>query len=101
MVTAETVSQTVSQPGWLDLLLPLLIVIVTGVAAWWLVRRRGSLLRTQGPLQLVQVLPVGPRERLLLVRVGEQHWLCGATPAQISLIARVDDVADADARAQA
>lgn len=72
--------------GMLDLLLPLLLVIATGAAAWWLVRRRGSLLRGDGPLQIVQVVPVGPRERVLLLRIGDRHLLCGATPAQITLL---------------
>lgn len=88
-VAAQT--EVPEAPSVIDLLLPLVIVIVTGAVAWWLVRRRGSLLRSDGPLQLVQVMPIGPRERLLLVKIGERQWLCGATPSQISLLAEVTE----------
>ncbi len=79
-------------PSWVDLLLPLVMVLVTGAVAWWLVRRRGGLTGQNGPVKLVQVLPVGPRERLLLVRIGDRHWLCGSTPAQITLISAVSEL---------
>ena len=81
-------------PTVFDLLLPLLLVLVTGALAWWLVKRRGSLTKGDGPVQLLQIVAVGPRERLLLVRVGERQLLCGATPAQITLLAQLDPPAD-------
>lgn len=80
-------------PSWIDLLLPLVLVIVTGAVAWWLVKRRGSLTNSNGPVQLLQVLAVGPRERLLLVKVGDRQLLCGATPAQITLLATLPEAA--------
>lgn len=71
-------------PGLFELLMPLVIVIAAGALAWYLVRRRGSFVRSDGPVQLVQVMPVGTRERLLLVRIDNRYCLLGATPVQIS-----------------
>lgn len=91
------IASTEGAPGLIDLLLPLIVVIAAGVAAWWLMRRRGGLVRSDGPVQLVQVLPLGPRERVLVLRAGERLLVCGATPAQITLIAQLP--AEAQARA--
>lgn len=67
---------------------PLLIVVALGLVAWWLVRSRGSLLQRGGPVQLVQIVPLGPRERLLLVELDGERLLIGSTANQITLLSR-------------
>lgn len=83
----------VAEPAlpWFELLAPLLLLALLAVITSWWLRRRGGLLRRQGPLRLVQVLPVGPREKLLLVQTGsdENYLLIGVTPTGISALGRV------------
>lgn len=74
-----------------DFLLPLLIVLAAGALAWWLVHRRGWRASRQGPIEILHVLPLGTRERLLLVRVRGRTLLLGITPNRIGLVERFDD----------
>lgn len=71
---------------WLDFTLPFALVAVAGVAAWWLVRRYGVKWQRGGTLEVVQALQLGARERVLLIRVGDEYLLLGATPGRISLL---------------
>jgi len=72
----------------LSLWLPLIVIVVLGVLAWWLVRSRMGLVQKDGPLKLVQILPVGPRERLLVVEIEGRRLLIGATPQHLTLLDR-------------
>lgn len=68
----------------LALLMPVLIVLALGVASlWWVRRRFGGALLPQGPLRVVQIVPVGPRERLLLLEHDGSRWFCGVTANSI------------------
>lgn len=83
--------------GWTDVLLPLALALLAAGAAWWLMRLRGGRwARKGGPVEIVQVLPLGTRERILLVRVADEYLLVGATPTQINLIQRVTDPSPLD-----
>ena len=59
------------------------LVMIVGVA--WLLRRSplGALSRGHGPLRVVATLPLGPKERLVLVEAGESRILLGVAPAGI------------------
>lgn len=78
-------------------LLPLLIVTALGIAAWIALRffQRSGWQR-DGPIRVVQAIPLGPRERLVVVSIAgddgaERRLLVGTTPQQIRLIERLDD----------
>jgi len=72
---------------------PLLLVVGALVAAGLLLKRwRGSLGGSAGPLQLVHVIALGPRERLALVKVGSRYIVVGVTPTAISRIAELSDI---------
>lgn len=78
-------------------LLPLLIVTALGIAAWIALRffQRSGWQRN-GPIRLVQAIPLGPRERLVVVSIAdddgaERRLVVGTTPQQIRLIERLDD----------
>lgn len=84
VVLSGTGSSDISAFG--ALWLPTLIVVALGLLAWWLVRSRGSLVQRDGPMRLVQIMPVGPRERLLLVELEGRRLLVGATGQQLTLL---------------
>jgi flagellar biogenesis protein FliO len=78
-----------------SLLVPLALILGAGVAAVVVLRYwRGSMGRREGPLQLVHVIALGPRERLALVKVGARYLVVGITPTQISTVAQLESIAD-------
>lgn len=71
-MSAEAVSEapaTSSVAGeLLAILLPLAFIIAGLLVVLRLVRRRYKLTGTDAPLSILQILPLGPRERLVLVK---------------------------------
>jgi len=91
-----------SAGGVLRVALALLVVLAAVFAAGWLSRR----LRGFGPvrghqLELLAQLPLGPRERAVLLRVGSQQLLLGVAPGSVStlhvLASNSDEAASAPA----
>jgi flagellar protein FliO/FliZ len=71
---------------------PLLVIVGAAAAATWFLRRwKGSLGRRDGPLQLVHVIALGPRERIALVKVGARYLVVGITGQHINTLAEVAD----------
>lgn len=72
----------------LRLIFALILVLLVFFALIWLFRRMqpGSMGSAGSPMRVLASLPLGARERLLLVEVGKQQLLLGATPAGISLL---------------
>ncbi len=73
--------------GFAMMMLKLAIVLALIVGGGWLVKR---LRRGQRPgnstLEVLDVLPVGPKERILLVRAGDIQLLVGSAPGCISTL---------------
>lgn len=61
-----------------------LVLISIVVLAWALKRLQRLPSKMRGALRIVGALSVGPRERLLLVQVGETQLLMGVAPGRIS-----------------
>lgn len=81
-----------------SLVVPFVVILAAAAGATLLLRRwRGSFSRRDGPLQLVHVIALGPRERLALVKVANRYLVVGITPAQISRVAELDDLLDGSA----
>jgi flagellar protein FliO/FliZ len=81
-----------------SLILPLLLVVATLLAAFYLLRRRFGLATRDGPLRVAQVIAVGPRERIVLLDLDDRQLLVGVTSAEITHLATLaprDDIADA------
>jgi flagellar protein FliO/FliZ len=82
-----------------SLLLPLILIVAAAAAATFLVTRwKGSAIKRDGPLQMLHVLPLGPRERLVLVKAGSRYLVVGIAPGRVSRIAefeRLDEAAEA------
>jgi len=47
-----------------------------------------------GQMRVIASLPVGYKEKLLVVKVGEQQWLIGVTPQQVKFLYRLDTPLD-------
>jgi flagellar protein FliO/FliZ len=74
----------------LGLVLPLLVVMFALAALWWVMRRQGGRGSASGPARIVQVMAVGPRERILIVDHDTQRIMLGVTPTAISLLAHLE-----------
>ncbi|MFN4289884.1 MAG: flagellar biosynthetic protein FliO [Permianibacter sp.] len=83
--SAETVEAAAAVPSVGRLLFGLLAVLGLLLVCAWLVRR-GGLTGQSGVIKVVAQTPVGTRERLVLIQVGEQQLLIGVTAQQISLL---------------
>ena len=82
-------SSSVWGGAWLGLVtLSMLIVLVAVVV--WLYRRGTQGTATGGQIQLLAAFPVGPRERLLVVRMGDRIVALGHTPSQISYLTELE-----------
>jgi len=81
--------------GITSLVVALILVAGAAAAATWVLRHwKGSVGRREGPLQLLHVIAVGPRERLALVKIGGRYLVVGITPASITRVAELSDIQD-------
>ena len=84
--------------SWTSLLVPTVLVLVAGAAATFVLKRwKGAVGGRDGPLQLVHVIALGPRERLALVKVGARYLVVGITPNNVNRIAELYDIQQANA----
>jgi len=76
-----------SAGGVLRVALALLVVLAAVFAAGWLSRRLRGFGPTRGQqLELLAQLPLGPRERAVLLRVGAQQLLLGVAQGSVRLL---------------
>ena len=70
-----------------EILLGLFAVLVfIGVVAW-LVRRMPGLTRSaDGSMRVIAGIPVGQRERIILVQVGDEQLVVGVAPGRVELL---------------
>lgn len=81
VLTAEAILQMVLGLG--------LVVGVILLLAWGL--RRLSNLHPSGKMKVVATLPLGTRERAMLIEVGDRQVLLGVAPGRVSLLADYPD----------
>jgi flagellar protein FliO/FliZ len=84
---AASSAPAVSAGGLLSVSLALLIVLGAIFALAWLARRMrtfGS--RARGALEILASLPLGTKERAVLVKVGDAQILLGVAPGQVSTL---------------
>lgn len=77
-----------------SMIVPLVLVVGSMIVALVFVRRRFGIVSADGPMRVRQILAVGPRERVVLLEVGEHTVILGVTSANVShiaLIARARD----------
>ena len=76
---------------WSSMAVTVLALAFVLALAWVFLRllKRATTLRSvdgQAPWQVVQAVPLGGRERLLVVRQGEHEYVLGVTAASVQLI---------------
>ncbi len=75
----------------LGILLPLALIIVALVAVLYLVRRRFGLTGQDAPLSILQILPVGSRERIVLVKSRSGRvFVVGVGAQTVNLITNLE-----------
>ena len=81
----------VNPPGWSTWLLSSLMVIGL-ILVLGLLLKKSQLVSAMGggQMKVVASLPLGYKERLLVVKVGEQQLLLGVTPQQVNFLYRLD-----------
>jgi len=76
----------------LNMVLGLLFLLGLVALAWWFVKRTGGM---QWPgaraMKVITALPVGARERVLLIEVGGQQLLIGVAPGRVNLLHRFEE----------
>lgn len=58
--------------------------------AWLLKRMKFPALTNQQGLSVIRQIPVGTKERIMIVQAGEEQFLVGVTSQSIQLIAKLD-----------
>lgn len=88
-VSAATPS---SSGGYTLISVLMLMLLALGVAALaWLMRRNAGVPGVGGALvRVVAAQPLGQRERLVVVKVGERLFLLGHTASQISMLSELN-----------
>ncbi len=94
-VSAEAVVETPAAPSLagelLAIVLPLALIIAGLLVVLRLVRRRYGLTGPEAPLSILQILPLGPRERLVLVKARSGRVFTVGVGAQaVSFITELD-----------
>ncbi len=79
---------TVSLMQWLGS--SLLVIVLILALAWMLKKSRLVPAMAPGQMRVISMLPLGNKERLLVVKVGEQQLLLGMTPNQINLLCQLE-----------
>ena len=88
---AATPPDPVGAGGMAQVLLGLLLVIGMIVGVAWLARRFGHIQTdATGALRVLGGLSMGPRERVVLVQVGDQQLLLGVAPGRVSTLHILD-----------
>ena len=70
----------------LQWLLSLLVVIAVILMLAWLAKKSRVFGSNHQQLNVVATLPLGPKERIMVVQVGDEQLLVGVTGQQINLL---------------
>jgi len=87
---AEAVAPVVSAGTYGQATLALLLIVGLLVGAAWLARKvSGGKGFGQGGMKIVGGVALGPRERIVLLEVGDQRLVIGIVPGQIRTLHRL------------
>jgi len=87
---AEAASPAVSAGTYLQTALALSLIVAILVGAAWLARKvSGGKKFGQGDMRVIGGVALGPRERIVLLEIGEQWLVIGIVPGQIRTLHRM------------
>ena len=89
-VQAEPVA-TLGAPGYLSMLLSLLVVVALILGLAWLARRFNLAKPAGGAMKVVAMLPLGGKERVVIVEVQGKQYMLGVTSSQVRLLETLSD----------
>ncbi|MEV3844043.1 flagellar biosynthetic protein FliO [Aeromonas veronii] len=91
---AETVASAnvPSLSSWL--LSSLMVIGLILVLGFLLKKSKLAIAMGGGQMRVIASLPVGYKEKLLVVKVGEQQLLVGVTPQQVNFLYRLEEPLD-------
>lgn len=73
-----------------QLLMGLVVVVIAILLVLWLIRRFTGLGAQGRHLKVVAALPLGTREKAVLIEIGGRQLLLGVAPGRVSLLERFD-----------
>lgn len=80
-------TETVTAGSILQMVVGLAIVLAVIIGGAWLVRRLGNFPTVvDSPLKVITGLSLSPRDRLVVVQVGEKQLLLGLSPGRIQAL---------------
>lgn len=77
----------------------LLVLACILVVAWLLKRSNGFHTAANGKMKVIAGLPLGTRERAVLIQVGDEQLLVGVTSQQVSLLHKLEQPLPVDENA--
>ncbi|MBD3633321.1 MAG: flagellar biosynthetic protein FliO [Methylophaga sp.] len=95
---ARTLSSSpLSAMSLLQTMMGLILVLGCIVLVAWLLKRTTSFhTAANGKMKVIAGLPLGTRERAVLVQIGDEQLLLGVTPQQVNLLCKLDKPLPAD-----
>lgn len=95
---AKTLAQSpLSAMSLLQTLMGLVLVLGCIVLVAWLLKRTTSFhTAANGKMKVIAGLPLGTRERAVLVQIGDEQLLLGVTPQQVNLLYKLEKPLPAD-----
>jgi len=87
-IIAKTLTTpTLSSGAIVETLLGLILVLAIIILLAWLIKRTNRFQATaNGEMKIIAGLPLGPRERAILLQVGEQQILVGVTAQHVQTL---------------
>lgn len=102
LVSASALAAPAAQPVPVDaspsvfaelmgIVIPLILIIVVLLAVLYFARRRFGLTGQDAPLSIVQILPVGPRERVVVVKARSgRAFVVGVGAQNVNFVTNLD-----------
>lgn len=88
---AESAGTTVSAGTYLQTGLALAFIVALLIGAAWLARKvSGGKKFGQGDMKIIGGVALGPRERIVLIEVGDKWLVIGIVPGQIRTLHRME-----------
>jgi len=95
--THQVVSDPFSATAVAQLVLGLIFVIGLIFLLAWIAKRTLNLTQNTRQIRMIAGLPLGARERVVLIEVGKEQMLLGVAPGRVNLLTRFEEpVVDSD-----